>query len=76
MATGRRERSGATPSSEGLEGGPICAIKIEITQEMIRAGESIILGELGGLDLPGFLSAREMATQVYQAMRRLAQANP
>ena len=50
--------------------------EIAITPEMIEAGEGIILGELGGLDLPGFLSAREMATQVYQAMRRLAQANP
>jgi hypothetical protein len=39
---------------------------------MIEAGEAIILGEVGGADLGGFFSARDLAKSVYEAMRHAA----
>jgi basic membrane lipoprotein Med (substrate-binding protein (PBP1-ABC) superfamily) len=42
--------------------------EIEITKEMIEAGEDVILGVAGGADLGGFFSASELATSVYRAM--------
>jgi hypothetical protein len=43
--------------------------EIELTPEMIDAGESEILGEVGGAEgLGGFFSARELAARVYRAM--------
>lgn len=43
--------------------------EIEITPEMIEAGEDVILCELGGADLGGFFSAPDLARKVYLAMR-------
>lgn len=44
--------------------------EIEITPAMIDAGEDAILSEVGGADLGGYFSARELACQVYRAMQR------
>jgi hypothetical protein len=42
---------------------------IEVTQEMIVAGENAILCEIGRAEgLGGYFSARELAVAVYQAM--------
>ncbi|HWX76077.1 MAG TPA: hypothetical protein VNY32_01300 [Candidatus Acidoferrales bacterium] len=44
--------------------------EIEITEEMIEAGEEIILAEIGGVEgLPGFSPASSLAEAVYRAMR-------
>ena len=42
--------------------------KIEITPEMLDAGEHAILCEVGGADLGGLFSAHELARRVYLAM--------
>lgn len=43
--------------------------EIEITPEMIDAGESVILCEVGGAEgLGGFFSACALASEVYRAM--------
>jgi hypothetical protein len=47
---------------------PAQTTKIEITPEMVEAGESVILERVGGADLGGFFSAAELAIEVYQAM--------
>lgn len=44
--------------------------EIEITPEMIDAGEDAILCAVGGADLGGAFSAADLARQVYLAMRR------
>jgi hypothetical protein len=41
--------------------------EIEITEEMIEAGEEIIYGKLGS-GLPSFLSGADLAVMVYSAM--------
>jgi hypothetical protein len=44
--------------------------EIEITEEMIEAGEEIIRAEIGGVEgLPGFFSASSLAEAVYRATR-------
>jgi hypothetical protein len=40
----------------------------EITQAMIEAGEEAILCQVGGADLGGFFSARDLAISVFRAM--------
>jgi hypothetical protein len=45
---------------------------IEITPEMIEAGEDIILCALGGADLGRLFSADDLAKRVYSAMHRAA----
>ena len=46
--------------------------EIDITEEMIEAGAYVLLCELGDRDcLPGFLSEKDLAKQVYRAMRRM-----
>jgi len=45
--------------------------EIEITPEMIEAGESVILSEVGGADLGGWFSASDLAVRVFLAMRAL-----
>jgi hypothetical protein len=42
--------------------------EIEVTPEMIDAGEHAILCEVGGADLGGLFSAHELARRVYLAM--------
>lgn len=42
---------------------------IEITPEMIAAGEDAILCVVGGADLGGFFSARDLAERVFLAMK-------
>lgn len=42
-----------------------------ITPAMIDAGEDAILCEVGGADLGGYFSARELACRVYRAMDSL-----
>ena len=43
--------------------------EIEITEAMIEAGANVLLGYLGGADaLPSWVSFRDLATEVYQAM--------
>lgn len=42
--------------------------ELGITNEMIDAGADVILGEVGGADLGGLFSARELAKRVYLAM--------
>lgn len=45
---------------------------LEITDEMIDAGEDVILGEIGGADLGGlYCGHNELACRVYMAMRAL-----
>jgi hypothetical protein len=46
--------------------------EIEVTVEMVDAGEEALLADLGGADLGGNFSARELATRVYQAMHDAA----
>lgn len=43
---------------------------IEITTEMIEAGEVTIFQELGGADLGAYFSAADLAREVYLAMER------
>jgi len=54
--------------------------KIEITSEMIAAGEKIIWSRVGGAsDLGGWFCARELAKTVYLAMaekRDLSKIHP
>ena len=50
--------------------------KAEITAEMITAGEEVILGEVGGADLGGYFSARDLARRVYLAMRERETPKP
>jgi hypothetical protein len=42
--------------------------RAEVTLKAIDAGESVILAEVGGADLGGFFSARELAVEVFLAM--------
>lgn len=42
--------------------------EIEITPEMIEAGEEAVLSQVGGADLGGFFSAAALAKKVYLAM--------
>lgn len=46
------------------------AEEIEITPEMIDAGEKATFYELGGADLEGVFSAADLAVKVYRAMQR------
>lgn len=41
---------------------------VEINEAMIEAGESAIWSSVGGADLGGWFSARDLAVQVFQAM--------
>lgn len=41
---------------------------VEITPEMIKAGEMVILENVGGADLGGAFSASDLAREVYRAM--------
>lgn len=43
---------------------------IEISAGMLDAGEQAILEEVGGADLGGFFSARDLAEKVFAAMKR------
>ena len=43
-------------------------VEIEITPEMIEAGEDVILCEVGGANLGGLFSAPELAARVFRAM--------
>lgn len=43
----------------------------EIGTDMLAAGEAVILEEVGGADLGGFFSARDLAARVYRAMDNL-----
>ena len=45
--------------------------EFEITPEMIDAGEQAILERVGGRDLGGYFSARQLAVEVYRAMRSM-----
>lgn len=65
-----RPQAMPTPSSES---------EIEVTSEMIEAGEVAIWERLGGYDLGGRFSARQLAEEVYRAMasrRRLVSDAP
>lgn len=42
--------------------------EIEVTSEMIEAGEWTILEKVGGADLGGSFSAADLAASVYRAM--------
>lgn len=42
------------------------------TPEMLDAGEHAVLCEVGGGDLGGYFSARDLAAEVYRVMRRAA----
>ncbi len=44
--------------------------EIQITDKMLDAGEAAILGEVGGADLGGSFSARDLASAVWKAMSR------
>jgi len=44
--------------------------EVEITPEMIEAGEAEVSAATGGYDLGGYFSARDLAIAVYQAMER------
>jgi hypothetical protein len=46
--------------------------EFEITPEMIKAGEEVILAEVGGADLGGFFSASETVQRIFIAMLRAA----
>jgi len=43
--------------------------EIKITHEMIEAGEDAVLSCVGGADLGGYFSARDLAVAVFLAMR-------
>ena len=58
------------PEAESAKAGGSDETEIEVTPEMIGAGAEAILREVGGADLGGFFSARDLAAQVYLAMRR------
>lgn len=45
--------------------------KIEVSGEMLDAGEDAVLGEVGGADLGGHFDPREFAATVYRAMERV-----
>lgn len=49
------------------------APEVEITDDMIEAGASEILGEVGGADLGGCFSARDLASRVYREMAKARQ---
>ena len=42
--------------------------EIEVTPEMIAAGESVLLGELGGAVTTAFWNPPDLAVKVYRAM--------
>lgn len=44
--------------------------EVEVTEEMIATGERAVLSRVGGADLGGHFSARDLAILVYQAMER------
>ena len=43
--------------------------EIEVTEEMVEAGEDVILCEVGGADLGALFSASDLAKRVYLAMQ-------
>jgi hypothetical protein len=43
--------------------------EIEVTQEMMEAGEEAVLQEVGGAGLGGYFSATDLAVKVYRAMQ-------
>jgi hypothetical protein len=43
--------------------------EIEVTEEMIEAGEEVILAETGGTSGGAYFSASALAERVYRAMR-------
>jgi hypothetical protein len=47
---------------------PLSLDEIEITPEMIEAGEEAILEVVGGADLGGLFSASDLAEKVFWAM--------
>lgn len=51
------------------------AQRVEITPEMIEAGEAAVFSEVGGADLGGFFSAADLARKVFLAMKSLEPAN-
>jgi hypothetical protein len=55
----RAARSGAEPPET----------EIKITPEMIESGANVIICEVGGADLGGFFSARDLAERVFRAMK-------
>jgi len=40
---------------------------IEITEEMIRVGEDLLIEAIGGVDLGAFFSAADLAERVFRA---------
>lgn len=46
--------------------------EIEVTPEMIEAGEDVILCAVGGAELGGHFSASDLAEEVYRAMHSVA----
>ena len=48
--------------------GDIANVELEVTPEMLAAGEDVILCEVGGAELGGYFSARDLAIRVYRAM--------
>jgi len=49
-------------SDEGLDA------DVVVTENMLEAGENVVLCVLGSVDLPGFFCARELADRVSRAM--------
>jgi len=47
---------------------PTLPNEIEVTPAMVEAGEEVILAQVGGADLGGAFSARDLAAEVYRAM--------
>ena len=43
---------------------------VELTAEMVEAGEEVILGQIGGVPIGGPFSASDLARAVYSAMER------
>jgi hypothetical protein len=56
--------SSQTPSC----GANLVIPEVEITPDMVSAGEDAILGVVGGADLGGSFSAPDLAAKVYEAM--------
>jgi hypothetical protein len=50
--------------------------EIEVTDAMIAADEDAILRQVGGADLGGYFSARDLAVEVYRAMASLRRSGP
>jgi hypothetical protein len=50
--------------------------EFEILPAMIEAGEDVVLSEIGGADLGGYFSARDLAGKVYLAMVAAAALTP